>query len=286
MPTKKKSTIKDAASLKKPRQSSPLRRTFDIMEVLASGTRPMSSAEMALQVGFDPSTTHRLLQSLVSEGYLLRDDSSKRYVASPKLLFPLPLYHPWHVVRRDVAPTLLSLRDDYGFTSGLVIFFQRERVLLDFALGRDPLSPDYHTWLESPLHASGSGRVLLMGTSPAERRQWLGPEPFHQFTEQTITTYSALDAELDTSIARGYATACDDYIDGFRVLAAPLTPMMRPIIGCLFCSGRATTLTDEVLPRLGAALNKAASFFALGCVALQSLAELVSTNGPVATRTR
>ncbi|HVB81518.1 MAG TPA: IclR family transcriptional regulator C-terminal domain-containing protein [Candidatus Binataceae bacterium] len=258
----------------KARRSGPLSRAFRIMDTMVDATRPLSSAEVAQRCGFDPSTTHRLLQGLAAERYLLRDERTKRYSASPKLLFPLPLYHPWSVVRRDVEPTLISLRDEFGFTTGLVVFCLGERILLELALGRDALSPDYHTWLSSPIHASGSGKMLLMASAPEERRRLLGPEPYRKFTEHTLTSAYALDRDLAESAARGYVLACDDYIDGFRVVAAPIEPVMKPVVGCLFCSGRSATLSEEVIPRLGPALKKAAAFFSIGSPGLQALADL------------
>jgi IclR family transcriptional regulator, acetate operon repressor len=250
------------------------------MDAVVDATRPLSSVEIAQRCGFDRSTTHRLLQALAAERYLLRDDMTKRYIASPKLLFPLPLYHPWSVVRRDASPALFALRDEFGFTTGLVVFCLRERVLLELALGRDPLSPDYHTWLLSPVHASGSGKVLLMACAPEERHQLLGPEPYRKFTERTITNARALERDLSESAERGYVLAFDDYIDGFRVAAAPIQPVNKSIIGCLFCSGRSATLTDGVVPRLGHALKKAAAFFSFSSPAVQGLADLVSRPSP------
>ncbi len=276
MPARQKRRRKTRNQQVETRRSGPLSRAFSIMDAMVDATRPLSSLEVAQRCGFDPSTTHRLLQSLAVEGYLLRDDGTKRYIASPKLLFPLPLYHPWNVVRREASPTLLTLREEFGFTTGLVVFCLRERVLLELALGRDPLSPDYHTWLSSPIHASGSGKVLLMASAPEERPRLLGPEPYRKFTENTVVSTDALNRELAESAARGYVLACDDYIEGFRVVAAPIQPVAKPVVGCLFCSGRSATLSDQVIPSLGPALKKAAGFFSIGSPALQGLADLVS----------
>ena len=255
-------------------RSAPLGRAFQIVNALADATRPLSSVEIAQQCGIDPSTAHRLVRSLVSEGYVLRN-TAKRYVASPKLLFPLPLFHPWNSLRRDAEPMLVGLRDQLGFTTGLVVFCVGERILLELMTGRDALSPDYHTWLASPLHASGSGRILLMAVSQSARRALLGREPFKRFTDRTVTSMAALEQELADSGKRGYVLACDDFIAGFRVVAAPVRVSGGAIVGCLFSSGRSATFTDEVIPEVGTALKKAAEIFSLAS-ALHALGNLLS----------
>ena len=264
--------------------SGSIARALSVLSIVAESARPVSSAEIATQCSIDPSTAHRLLLTLANEGYLLREESSKRYIASPKLLFPLPLYHPWYVVRREAAPIIHGIRDRHGFTTGFVVFALGERVLLDLAIGKDPLSPHYQTWLDSPLHASGSGLIYLMASTLERRRELLGPGPYHRYTEKTVTSEAALSRILDDSAERGFVTALDDYIDGFSVVAAPLCPVNRETIGCFFCSGRSSNLTPDNVLEVATELKKALKFFALGCTALQGLADLVSASPPRPSR--
>lgn len=259
--------------------SGSLHRGFRVLEAMVEATRPLSSLEIAQRCGFDPSTAHRLVQSLAAGGYLLRDEGSKRYVASPKVLFPLPLYHPWNVVRRDAQPALTALRDQLGSTVGLVMFCFGQRILLELAPGRDSLSPDYKTWLASPLHASGSGKILLASLSSAERRDRLGPEPYERFTARTATAAEALDRELEEGMARGYVLACDDYIAGFRVAAAPIRSADGTIIGCFFSSGRASGFPDERLHEIGLVLRQAADLFSRTTPSLRGVGEFLGRQG-------
>jgi len=263
------------------RSKGSLARSFRILEILIETTRPMTSAEIAQRCGFEPSTTHRLVQTLAADGYLIRDSQTKRYLASPKILFPLPLYHPWNVIRRDAAPSLTALRDQLGSTVGVVMFCLGQRILLELAPGRDPLSPDYKTWLSSPLHASGSGKILLMSMPPAERRALLGPGPFERFTVHTIVEAPALDDEIAKSQARGYVLACDDYIIGFRVVAAPIRAADGTIIGCFFSSGRSSGFPDERLHDIGLAIKQAADLFSRTTPSLRGIADfLAARHGP------
>lgn len=256
----------------------PLARARKVLEVVFDATRPLSALEIAKRCELDPSSSHRLVQNLAACGYLLRDEDSKRYLPHPRMLFPFPIYHPWELVRRDGATLVMPLRDRLSLTTGLVIFYLGARVLLELAPGRDPLSPSYRTVLSSPLHASGSGKIFLMKHTEEERREILGPEPFEKFTSATIQDYRALNLDLAQCMERGYASAIDDYMSGFRVVAAPID-VGDQIIGALFCSGGVSSLSDEKIPEVGEEVRRSAMLFSKATPNLRLLLELLGV-GP------
>lgn len=260
----------------------PLVRARRVLEVVYEATRPLTSLEIARRCDLDTSSAHRLLQNLAASGFLLREDESKRYLPHPRMLFPFPIYHPWELVRRDASSFVRPMRDRLHVTVGFVVFYFGSRILLELAPGNDPLSPSYRTVLTSPLHASGSGKLLLMKHSADERRKLLGPEPFEQFTPLTLVDYDAVDSNLEEAQKRGYVTAVDDYISGLRVVAAPVT-IEGNMIGCLFCSGGATMLPDERIHEIGNDVQRAATLFSRAAPNLRLLAQLLGADDGLST---
>ncbi len=254
----------------------PLVRARRVLEVVYEATRPLTSLEIARRCELDPSSAHRLVQNLAASGFLLREEESKRYLPHPRLLFPFPIYHPWELVRRDAAAVVRPLRDRLLITTGFVVFYFGSRILLELAPGSDPLNPSYRTVLTSPLHASGSGKLLLMQYPDAERRTLLGPGPFERFTPQTLVDHDALNADLDRARRLGYVTAVDDYISGFRVVGAAVT-IESQIIGCFFCSGGATVLPDARIEEVGLEVQRAALLFSRATPNLRLLVQLLGT---------
>ncbi len=251
-----------------------LARGLRLIEILAEASRPLSLADIANLSDFDTSTTHRLLQVLVNEGYALKDDGAKRYLASPKSFFPLSLYHPLNVVRRDAEHTLISLRDELGETTGIVMFCFGERILLELAHGRDPLTPYYGTWLSSPLHGSASGKVLLMSMPQSERQRLLRPGPYQAHTSKTITDPEALERELASFKETGYVVARDDAFIGLTALGAPIRNSAGVCLGCFVVSGRTQNFADARIERAGVALRNAADLFSHGTPSLKALSNL------------
>lgn len=262
----------DAAS------DAPLARARKVLEVAFEATRPLTALEIAKRCDLDPSSSHRLVQNLAACGFLIRDEETKRYLPHPRMLFPFPIYHPWELVRRDASSIVMPLRDRLQLTTGLVMFYFGSRVLLELAPGRDPLSPSYRTVLSSPLHASGSGKVFLLAQSDAQRRKALGPGPFEKFTPKTIVDHEALAADLAQGALNGFVSAVDDYMSGFRVVAAPLS-VDDSVIGCIFCSGGSALLPDQKIEEVGEEVKRAATLYSRAAPNLRILAQLLGIYG-------
>jgi IclR family acetate operon transcriptional repressor len=253
-----------------------LARGLQIVEVLQEASTPLGLADIAEATGLDNSTVFRLLQVLVRSGYAVRDSSSKRYMIGPKSIAPLPMYHPINELRREISGTLVSMQRRFGGTTGLVLFAQHERLIVEFARGPESLAPFYATWLSSPLHASASGKVLLSSLPSAERAKLLGPAPFERFTPATLTDLDALESDLAAGIERGYAIASDDYFAGLTAIGAPINSLKGRIVGCLAHVDRTARSNEQGFDAIGSALKQEADLASHTVPSLWNVVQVLS----------
>lgn len=235
-----------------------LSKGLQIIEVLQQSNSYLPLSGIAAETGLDPSTTYRLLQTLVESGYAVRDDARKSYLAGPRALSPLSLFHPLTQLRREAAPVLKFLQSETGETSALSINLGYERVVVDFVRGNYPLSPYYDSWVASPLHGSASGKLLLAWMTPEQREELLGPGPYKANTPFTITDPAVLARELDAVRESGFAVAREDNFLNLIAIGVPLAFRPRtPPIGCLAITAESSALPKEdeqtVIDRLRAA---------------------------------
>lgn len=250
--------------------SGTLQRGLAILRILAEAMTPLSSREIAEAVGLNDSTTHRLLQTLKDEGYVCRDES-KRYHASPDALLPLSLYHPLHQLRREVSDTLRGLRDQLGMTSSLIVFVGIERLVLDISAAID-ISPYYNTHLTAPLHASASGKILLMGMPRQRQTQLLGAPPYQSYTQHTITELEPFLEELELTRSRGFASNLDENFVGLCAAAAPVYAMGREgPVACLTVAGASEKFQGERLPEVGRVLRERADLIAVASPSVRAV---------------
>lgn len=221
-------------------------RGLAILDILTQATGFITLSELATESGLDASTTHRLVQTLVEQGYAVRDEQTKRYLPGPRALAPLSLFHPLTLLKREARSILELVCEHTGISTALVLFIGKERMVVDFAQGKQQLSAYYDSWLKSPLHGSASGKLLLGWLSSAEREALLGPGPYRACTSKTITDREVLSKCLAEVRSQGYAVARDDAYEGLTAIAAPLVAHAegRPI-GCLAVSGASYALPPD-----------------------------------------
>jgi DNA-binding IclR family transcriptional regulator len=94
-------------------------------------------------------------------------------------------------------------------------------------------------------HAVANGKVLLAyDVIPV-------PAQLERYTDQTITTHDALEAELAAVRRNGYATAIAELEDGLVAVAAPVFDSTGACVAALSVSGPAYRMRPETLDQLG-----------------------------------
>jgi DNA-binding IclR family transcriptional regulator len=249
-----------------------LSRGLLLLDLLTRANGFLTLSELATDAGLDASTTHRLLQTLVEQGYAVRDDLSKRYLPGPRALLPLSLFHPVVNLKQEARSTLEFLREQTNETASLLLFVGKQRMVVDFVRGEHPLTPYYDTWVKSPLHGSASGKLLLAWLSQPEREELLGPEPYDACTAYTQTSAAKLSDYLEQVKQQEFAVARDDAYEGMIAMGVPLIPVIggRPIGALVIVSSSQQISVEretEIASRLKAAsqllINSAPSMHTL-----------------------
>lgn len=233
-----------------------------IIELVLGSSRPLTSQQISVALNLDTSTTNRLLNSMATDGLLGKDKQTRTFYPSTSSLFPLPLNHPINTSAEKIWTVILGLRNEWSLTSGFVYFYNGKRVLTSLAIGSDPLTSQYNTILNSPLHASGSGKLFLASIPETKWKLYLPAEPYEQFTKHTTTSLKKLKTEIKDALKTGAIICKDDYVDGFSVVSSPVI-FNKKIIGCFFISGRSTHLAEKGFEKLMLSIKKQATLFEL-----------------------
>jgi DNA-binding IclR family transcriptional regulator len=237
-----------------------LKRGLAILDVIIRVERPITLAEIATQARLGPSTTHRLLHTLLQLGHVYRDPS-KRYYPGPSALFPANLFHPLNVLRRVASEELLTLRKRFGLAAALVIFMGGQRWVLEAIHGNDFLSPYSEMLVSASLHASVSGKILLSTEYESARTGLLGPDPYEAHTPRTIVARRQLDRELSLVSERGYATAIDELLLGLGAVGAPIWCAPGRPLGALVLAGPTKHFNNGNLAELIKGVSNTAALF-------------------------
>jgi DNA-binding IclR family transcriptional regulator len=195
-------------------------RTMRALELLAFGEH--SAPELAETLGIHRRTARRLLTELVADDYLIQGAGRRRRYRTTLRLAALgrqAIAH--HPLPRLAAPWVAVLAAQTALTAQLWIPAYTDVVCI---LHADPRKSHQHPepMLRelAPAHASAPGKALL-----AHRRAWresLLARPLKRHTDRTLTDARDLNADLERTRHRGYATDTGDYDPQLRAIAAPV----------------------------------------------------------------
>jgi IclR family acetate operon transcriptional repressor len=110
-----------------------------------------------------------------------------------------------------------------------------------------------------PAHCTALGKCLLAYLPEDLARMALGPEPYEQRTEHTLTTWEQLAAELAATRDSGVAVSAEEYEIGLVSIAVPVRWLEGPETGSINVSLPAARATPGFRERLTAGLREAAA---------------------------
>ena len=100
-----------------------------------------------------------------------------------------------------------------------------------------------------PAHATSSGKALLAALDPGYVRELL-EHPLPTFTPNTIADATALEAELVTVRAAGWASVREELEIGLNAVAAPVRDSSGKVIAALSVSGPSYRLEPTQFDRV------------------------------------
>jgi IclR family acetate operon transcriptional repressor len=241
-------------------ETGSLQRGLALLDALFQAERSLTLNEVAEKTNLSSATAHRLLNSLMVSGYVSRD-AAKHYLPSMRAILPISQYHPLSALRRTAAERLRSLRDMFGLTAFFVIYVETDRYVLELIPGTDPFSPYYRSQLDTPLHGSVTGKLLLAHAGKEQRDLLLGAEPYTAATPKTILTRKELDLELTRVTQQRYAETRQEVYEGMSAIGAPILLNGNILFGALVLSGPLEFFASDRLPEAIQQLQRAADLF-------------------------
>ncbi|MBI9016191.1 MAG: IclR family transcriptional regulator [Phycisphaerae bacterium] len=233
-------------------------RGLSMLELLCQYPDGLAMTEIAQKMGWPKNSTSRVAMTLVDYGYVNRDESSRVFSVSRKLLYmgtaatgEVSLVNKsWDILRqiRDYTQETVLLGTLAG-TQGVVL----EQVLSKFAFKYQiDIGTNYD------LHASAPGKALLAYLPEVEQDEIVKQIKFTHYTDRTITTKKAFIDELSLVKKYGYSTDNAEMIEGCHCVGAPIFNGSHYPIAAIWATGPANRLKESRFAEIGQELILAA----------------------------
>lgn len=220
-------------------------RAGELLVRVVESDRPLAIGELSELTGLPKSTTSRLVSALERQGLVQRAGGLR---PGPVLLRLAQRGLPGGTLVELAGDALRWLADASGETINLAVPTPAGVEHLAQRDSRHLIGVTSWVGRRVPLHAAANGKVFLaFGAAPI-------PERLDALTPHTITDPAALDAELERTRVRGYATATDELELGLSALAAPVYGADASVVAALSVSAPTTRLPAERAAQLAPVL--------------------------------
>ena len=174
-----------------------------VVRVVEALTEHSGVSEISRTTGLPTSTVHRIIQELVSLGWV-RGDGDHGYLPGAGLL-TLSAQAASDAAMSIVVPSWSTLRDATTHTVHFALRQGDQAVYVAKVEGRRAYEMRSRVGLAIPVHCTGIGKALLAALTEEEVRAILQRTGMPPTTPRTITDPDAMLEHLRTVARRGYA---------------------------------------------------------------------------------
>ena len=239
-------------------KSSMAKKVLLILNTIAQSEFPLTLEAISTSNGLPKPTTFRLLNILISQGFIERDPNGRRYQPSGKMRLIGINVLSVDSIRSQRVTVMRRLVEEIGETCNFNILDGNKVLYLDRIETSAPIRLHVDVGMRVPLHCTASGKLLLSVMTESQVKRSLGNEPFERHTNRTITHYSSLFPELEAIRHNGYALDDSAFLEGFIGIAVPVTNSKNKTFATITAHGPAPRMQEHSIEFYLEPLKKAA----------------------------
>ena len=235
--------------------SSTALRVFAVLECVANFRQPIAIADVCAKTELDRPTAYRALLTLLEAGYVLRNNSTKTFRLSHKVVWLARFMLSGDDHSDAVRATLRKIVAETGETCHYSVLEGFETVTTQREKGNQIVSVDFRIGDRGQLHCTSIGKAVLAYQSDDFIEEFLA-QPHARLTPHTIVSPDELRRELSRVRTLGLAVDDNEMIEGMRCVAVPIREPGDIVRSGISMSGPASRYSDDYLRRLGDILLK------------------------------
>ncbi|TLS48996.1 IclR family transcriptional regulator [Paenibacillus antri] len=220
-------------------------RALAILSCFSDEQPELRVIDFSKKLNLTQSNVSRLLATMVSLGYVEKDEFSGFYRLGHQIITLGGIALNNSEIRKLALPELFDLERRLGLGANVAVL--KAQSMFYLAHVDSHRSPRMYTLLgrSNPLYNTGIGKVLLAHLGREEAAALLDRIELTAYTDRTITDLAALQEELEQVRSSGYAMELEELALGRACIAAPLRGRSGKVVAGISLSG---PLSDIRLP--------------------------------------
>jgi len=232
-------------------------KALRVLQAFSGDKSALSLSEISERTGLGKSAAQRFCHTLVSLGYLLRDERSRQLRPSSKLLELSFTFLASDPLSSIAAPFLLQARELSGeavnlaLPHGLDVIYITRLPSLNSHLVNPPIGG------RAPMFCTSSGRAYLSALPAEVAEEMIEESNLREITAHTITDKQKILTLIAQARKDGFASAIQECINGELTVGAPIFGRQGKVVASMnICvHGRAWS-PEEVVEKFSTIVKK------------------------------
>jgi DNA-binding IclR family transcriptional regulator len=208
-------------------------RAFKLLEAFSYDRPRYSHTELAGLLDINKSSLTRLLNTLVTAGYLSKDRKTGEYVLASKIVGIAGVYLGHMEIHKAARPILGEIAKYLGETVHLGILDDYHVLYIDKIDTQRSVGMKSYVGRRLPAYSSALGKNLLAWLDEEKLERYLRSVELKSFTPNTITDAAELREHLKMVKRQGYAVDNQENEPHLFCVGAPVFDMNRRAIAAI-----------------------------------------------------
>lgn len=211
-------------------------KAFAILEEIAANRNGLGISDLARRLNMSKGTVHGIIKALLDLG-VVTQGSLKKFSLGPALIKLGSLAMAGEDLRVKARPYMEELYKEFGETVFLGTFDGRRITIIEKVERPFELKISAPIGTRIPLFAGAAAKVFLSSLSEQDLQSLLAAKEITMFTQNSITGTSQYIEEIKKVKEQGFATDCEEYINGVNAVSVPIKDNYGRIAAAIWMVG-------------------------------------------------
>ncbi|MEX2416567.1 MAG: IclR family transcriptional regulator [Paenibacillaceae bacterium] len=237
---------------------SSLRNALRILQLFTMEQPELTLSQLAEKLEVGLSTAYRLSETLMYEGFIVKDQMSRTFRLGASILGMGNIILSQIDLCRYSSLILEKLAGETGETAHISILKENQVIYLHKADSSHPVHLLSHIGRQNPVHCTSTGQVIL-AYQPDPLIDKVLDMGLDRYTLKTITSPSKLKELLVSIRKQGYAFSVEEMHAGISSIAAPVKDRTGEVIASVSIAGPTSRIHSPKLLKLVQLVKQAAN---------------------------
>jgi DNA-binding IclR family transcriptional regulator len=229
------------------------------LETLSEFPAGLTLSELANRLGIPNNSVFRISRTLEERGYLERDEPTKRFFLTRKLLrLSCAPAAGERSLTESALEVMRTLRDEALETVLLGTLSGAEGIVLEQVSGKHLFRFCVEVGVRFELHTAAPGKAMLAALPKNECAALLKRMPFTRFNARTITDRTVFCEELERTRAQGYGVDAGEEREGAHCVGSAILDRQGYPVGAVWMTGPSSRLPASSFSNWGPRIREAA----------------------------